>query len=184
MKTKYVLHGGLSAHKNEDNNLFFQEILKDTPETVNVLLVYFAKNEDRIPINREEDIYQFEHNKGAKTLNYTTATEKEFLRQLETADIVYLHGGSSEKIVNALKSYHALEQHFKGKILAADSAGVNALSIEFYSNIYNTTSKGLGIVPFRVICHYHDGDEKKLASSNSIIKELFLCEYKFIVIYK
>ena len=43
--TKVILHGGYPSHQNSQNDKFFQEILKGLPEEVNVLFVYFAKEE-------------------------------------------------------------------------------------------------------------------------------------------
>jgi hypothetical protein len=46
---KFVLHGGFSREKSpvQEDDQFFQEILKDTTEKVKILLVYFAEREDR-----------------------------------------------------------------------------------------------------------------------------------------
>jgi len=59
MKTKYILHGGMAERINADNDAFFKEILKGTSSNIKVLLTYFAKELDRIPVNKAEDISQF-----------------------------------------------------------------------------------------------------------------------------
>jgi len=95
MKTKFSLHGGFASHVNLKNDAFFKEILKDTQDNLKILLVYFAKEVDRIPVNRIEDIAQFEKNKGNKKISFEVADKKSFLKQLKSADIVYLHGGTT-----------------------------------------------------------------------------------------
>jgi len=47
MKTKYILHGGNAQEVNEENDLFFGEIIKDFSESANVLLVQFAAIDEK-----------------------------------------------------------------------------------------------------------------------------------------
>ncbi len=184
MKTKYILHGGFASHINSDNDAFFKEILKDAPKDAKILLVYFAKELDRIPINKAEDISQFEKNNDEGTLVFDVAEEDDFLEQISSADIIYLHGGRSEKIIDTLKKFPNLEQRFEGKVIAGESAGTNVLTSEYYSNITGIQSKGLGIIPMNAICHYRESDEKTLRNIGTDKELLLLVEYKFKVFWK
>lgn len=53
--TKFVLHGGMAHVPDSRNDLFFQEILKDTPENLKILLVVFSKEPDKVFKNVDED---------------------------------------------------------------------------------------------------------------------------------
>ncbi len=154
MKTKYILHGGMAHHTNLENDAFFQEILKDTPTNPKILLVYFAKELDRIPINKAEDIAQFQKNKGNKHLSFKVAEEQSFPKQVQRSDIVYLHGGATLKLLETLKKFPNLKELFQGKTIAGESAGAYALSLYCYSQSANGVIQGLGIIPIKIICHY------------------------------
>jgi len=106
------------------------------------------------------------------------------LKQIKSTNIIYLHGGLSIKIIDTLKKFPHLENYFNGKIIAGESARANALSHDCYSNITKIHSKGLGIIPVRTICHYHQGDEKVLQDNNPNLKLLLLPKYKYKVFYK
>ena len=95
MKTKFILHGGFTPGGKQENDDFFQEILKSAPKKAKILLIYFAKESDRIAKNKDEDIKQFNKNKGDKILSFEIATEELFPEQVKKADIIYLHGGRS-----------------------------------------------------------------------------------------
>jgi peptidase E len=182
MRTKFILHGGFTPHQKQEDDQFFKEILKDTPETAKILLVYFAKEDDRIPKNKEEDIEQFNKNKDQKTLSFDVANEELFLKQVEWADIVYLHGGDTIKLLGTLKKFPDLKKAFRGKVIAGDSAGANALSSVCYSNKADQVRHGLGILPIRIICHYSEQYKDKFGDNNSSLETLFLREYEFKVI--
>ena len=183
MKTKFILHGGFTPGKKQENDDFFQEILKSSPEKAKILLVYFAKETDKIPANRDEDINQFNKNKHRKALSFDVANEETFLKQVVWADIVYLHGGISLKLLNTLKQFSNLKQLFEGKIIAGDSAGANVLSAVFYSERAGGVFNGLGILPIRTICHYSEKYKDKFVEDTFGLETLFLLEYRYKVFY-
>lgn len=154
MTTKVILHGGYAGHENSENDAFFKEILSDTPNSPNVLMVFFAKESDRVQKNREKTISQFEKNKGEKIINYDTATEKSFLKQIQWANIVYFHGGKTLKLLENLKKFNNLKDIFVGKTVAGESAGAYVLSKHFYNEKTGGMFEGIGLVPVNTICHY------------------------------
>ena len=129
MKTTFILHGGFALNTIPENDAFYVEVLKHTDISVKILLVYFAKEEDRILKNKAEDITQFEKNKGGKELSFEVASEKDFPEQVRWADVVYLHGGRTTKILPVLAKFPSLKEIFEGKIVVGDSAGANVLSV-------------------------------------------------------
>ena len=183
-RTKYILHGGFKQNETQQNDLFFQEILKTAPNSTKILLVYFAKEPDRIDANKREDILQFEKNKGGKTLSFEVADEKIFPEQVLHSDVIYLHGGKTQKILDSLKEFENLKSLFHGKIIAADSAGTNALSTYSFSQSSNAILEGTKVLPFKTICHYSEKykdkiDDLKVLGGDSEL--LLLAEYQFKV---
>lgn len=184
MKTKFVLRGGFNPGEGSRNDAFFKEILETAPQKANVLLVYFAKEKDRVDFNKKEDIEQFEKNKGNRALFFEIADEKIFEDQIKRANIVYLHGGLSTKLLSALEPFTDLKEMFEGKIIAGDCAGANVLCRSFYSEILETTFNGLGILPFNIICHYALTHPDRLTNKDSDTDVLYLSSYQYRVYWK
>ncbi len=186
MQTKFILHGGFTPKTVQEDDAFFKEILKDAPQNPKILLVYFAKEEDRVAKNREEDIAQFEKNRGNKTISFETANEKEFSDQIARSDVIYLHGGRSVKILETLSKFKNLGQLFKGKTIAGDSAGANVLSVCFYSRASDGIFEGLGILPIKLIPHYSEDQNEKLQElkkRHSDMETVILSEYQTRIFY-
>lgn len=175
MKTRIILHGGFTPG-DRPSNQFFQEILKTVPQNPKILLVYFAKEEDRIQKNYEEDIKQFNENKGNKNLHLEMAVKDTFIDQILNADTLYLHGGRTEKLLNALKEFPDFKRSIQGKVVAGDSAGANVLSSFFYSASMGI-GQGLGILPIKIICHYKEENKDKLKASKPELETLLMPEY-------
>ena len=84
MKTEFILHGGFTPGKqDEDNREFYSEILKDTPEKPKILLVCFAKDAERVPTATAKVMVEFNKSKWQKELIFEVATEESFMRLME-----------------------------------------------------------------------------------------------------
>lgn len=182
MRTEFVLHGGFTPGEAQVNDSFFGVVMRNAPDPSRILLVYFAKEADRIPKNRDEDVEQFNKNKGNRSIQFETASENDFVDQVRNSDVIYLHGGQTGKILETLKKYPDLKREFKGKIIAGDSAGANVLAAVFYSKTLGV-SEGLGILPLKVICHYQEELKDKLQDLRPELETIFLPEYQYKVIY-
>ena len=184
MKTKVLLHGGFAGHINTQNDVFFKEILKDVSNTTKVLLVLFAKSADKVSVNRDEDIAQFERNKGDKTISYQLADEESFVEQVKTSDAIYFHGGDTLKLLDTLKKFGDLKELFRGKIIAGESAGAYVLSKYFHSERAGGVFEGLGIVPVKTICHYTEKSKDRedlLKECSPELETLLLPDYSYRV---
>lgn len=185
MKTKFIIYGGFNPSQEGDGNASFsKEILSEAPEGARVLIVPFSKEADRVIPTTERVKNELNAQKWQEVLTFEVATEKNFVEQVKSADVVYIQGGSSSKILEALKNYPDLGDLFKGKTVAGDSAGANALSTYFYSPSSDTVTEGLGILPIKMIPHYKPEYEGKLDSVGQGLEEVFLPEYTFKVFYK
>lgn len=181
MKTKFILSGGYAGRPNEKNDKFFKEILADEKNKLNILLVYFAKGTEEYERITNEVKFQFNKNKGNKELLFEIATEEKFAEQIKQADIVYLHGGKTLKLLEVLKKHPDLRQLFNGKIIAGESAGAYALSTYFYSKSEGGVFQGLGFVPVKTICHYIGESSEELDNCPPELEELLLPDYKYKV---
>jgi len=186
MKTKFVLHGGgsFSSDKIDQNKEFFSEILKDVPEGANVLLVPFAKDTDRIPDAITKIIENFNNAKTQESISFETASEEEFLHQVQSADIVYFHGGVSTRLLGVLKKFPDLIELLEGKIIAGESAGANVWGTIFFSPNANTVLDGFGVLPIKIIPHYSEEKKGRLDGIGEGLEEVFLSEYEHKIFYK
>ena len=112
MRTKFILHGGFTKGKTEENNgEFYTEILKDAPEGAKILLVCFAKDDERVPIATERVKIEFNKSKWQKRITFDVANEQSFVEQIKFADVVYFHGGITLKLLEVLKNFQTLKTH-------------------------------------------------------------------------
>lgn len=179
MKTKYILHGGSAQHTNEDNDLFFKEILKSTPDMVKILIVHFAGTEERKELNWQKDTAQFIRNKGDKELVFELAEESKFLEQIKNADVIYFGGGTTFNLMTVLSKFKNLKVALGDKIVAGESAGANSFCSYCFSKSGGGVIKCLGIVPVFMFPHYDKNIVADLSSVPQDIEKVFLPSYKF-----
>ena len=177
-KTKFILHGGFTpGNTNENNTDFYSEILKDVPVKAKVLLVLFAKNDDRWQIAEGRLKTEFERVKGQRDLSFEVAQEGKFAEQLKSVDVIYFSGGSSKKALDVLKKLPPFGREFVGKTIAGESGGANVLTQFFYSPSADEVFEGLGILPVKMIPHFTQEKASKLDSVGVGLEEVFLPEY-------
>ncbi len=185
MKTKYILHGGFNKERGpvQVDDEFFCEILKDTPEEVKLLLVYFAELEDIIEARIEQDTEQFERNRGSKKLNIRIASEETFEADCAWADAIYLHGGRTVKLMEILKKFPNLKTILSHGTIAGDSAGANALGKFYFRKRSKEIGEGFGILPYKIVVHYSDDTPNPLAETEPQLETVLLHEYETKVFY-
>lgn len=184
MKTKFILHGGFTpGQTGEDNSKFYSEILKDAPERTKILLVCFAKDTERVPIATAKVMAEFNKNKWQKEITFDIASEKSFVEQVKSADVIYLHGGRTLKLLDILKRFPNLKELFSGKTVAGESAGANVLGKFCYSPSADEIIEGLGVLQLKTVPHYSEEYKGKLDSIGQGLETLFLPEYQFKVYY-
>ncbi len=178
--TKYVLHGGFSAEKfpAQEDDAFFQEILKDAPDNAKVLLVYFAERDEMVELRIEQDKASFNKNKSSKKVEFRVATQENFLEDCRWANVIYLHGGRTIRLMEKLSIFKNIEELFLNKIVAADSAGVNTLAQVSYGKNSKEIKEGLKILPFKTVVHYIDRDPNPLIDVEPTLDTVFLREYE------
>jgi len=144
-------------------------------------LVCFSKQDNEVSASVIKDTKQFEKNKGNKNLNFELADENNFTEQVKKADIIYLRGGRTSKLLATLKKFTNLQELLTGKIVAGESAGAYVLSTCFYSKSEKGLFSGLGFVPVKTICHYIGENAEKLDTCPKNIEKLLLKDYQYKV---
>ncbi|MDA3840354.1 MAG: Type 1 glutamine amidotransferase-like domain-containing protein [Patescibacteria group bacterium] len=177
MKTKYILHGGGALDKNEMNDEFFREILSLDKKDLRILIIPFALDEKIFKIDFVAS--QFEKNNIDKNLNFDSAEIGKLEEQIKNADIIYLIGGKTLKLLAVLADFKNLSDLFNGKVVVGESAGAYVLSSCFYSKSIDICSEGLKLVPVKTICHYDGEDKERLANCSKELEELILKDYEF-----
>lgn len=168
MKTKYILHGGFTRTDNLENQRFFTECFIDVPQVSNVLIVLFASENDG-------DMEYYENLCGRlkifsdKELAFEKADRENFISQVEKADVVFLQGGDTNRVLTALKEYSNLKELLIGKTIIGSSAGAYVLGVLGTSHGEVHMREGLGILPLRVVCHY---ESDRLPPSNTSLEEI------------
>lgn len=178
LMTKFILHGGFDKNIEYIRDEFFLEALKDTPTDVKIFLVFFAESEEYLQLRIKQCKELFNKNKGSKNLEFKMASEENFLEGCAWADVIFLSGGRTLKLLEKLKKFQNLSQIFKGKIVSGDSAGVNALGHYFYSKKTKEINEGLGILPFKIIVHYTDDMGNPLSEVEPNLDTVLLREYE------
>ncbi len=155
--TKYILHGGYTRTDNDLNRSFYEEIVRDVSDGATILLCYFASRDTDITRKFGQDSQIFSKWAHGKNLIFLLADESNFMEQLKKADVLYIPGGSTPKLLGILKNYLELKENLDGKTVVGSSAG--AYAIGRYSAFHDDESdgeirEGLGLLPLRVVCHY------------------------------
>ncbi|HUC79019.1 MAG TPA: Type 1 glutamine amidotransferase-like domain-containing protein [Candidatus Saccharimonadales bacterium] len=183
MVTKVIISGGFADEINSENSKFFTEILKDTPDKINVLLILFAKNENEWELKSKKIIVQFESVKNRKKIKYTIANLDNLKEQIKESDVVYIRGGDTDLLLAAIKKYPEFKSWVLGKTIAGESAGTYLLSGYFYSKTLGGLHEGLGLLPVKTICHFEGKNEDKLDESHKELKKVLLKDYEHRVFF-
>jgi peptidase E len=182
MKTKYILHGGNANDPCEENDKFFSEILKDIKGEVKILLVPFATTPDKYEREYNWNTSQFERVRDDRVIKYIQANKKDFLEQIKRADVIYLSGGKTTNAVEALSAYKKLDEIWKGKVVAGESAGMNVLAAYCYSKSTDSVLECLGVLPIKTIPHYREEFAHKLDGVGEGLELLTLAEHEYKVV--
>lgn len=186
--TKYILHGGATGNKTDDNKNFFFKATDGLSDPVNVLCIYYAKEEkEKWADLFVEDKINFSSASPQKVLNFVMADDKTsaFTEQLKSADVIYLRGGNTHVLQDYLEKVDDLENLWRDKVVAGSSAGALVLSKYYYENDDDTFNKGLGILPIKTFCHYTEEKSDKLEKLKKYGEELkiyAISEGKFFII--
>jgi len=185
--TKYILHGGNTKELNEDNNGFFREMTLGLPGRVHVLLNYFSRLDSEIEECAKEDKRRLLKNSQNKDLSFEIADPQKFIDQLKKCNIMYMRGGDSAKLIKMMSPFSDLKELFKNKVIVGSSAGVYVMTRYYWENDTGILGEGLGILNFKVYCHYNPNDiniVNKLQEYKENLPLLTLPNCKWVIFYQ
>ncbi len=184
--TKYILHGGRTSLKNKDNYDFFREITSGIEGPIKILLNYFSRDDDW-NLLAESDKEKILKQAGDKKVTFEIADPDKLGSQLKEANVMYMRGGKTSKLLEKLKKTPNLETLFKGKVIAGSSACVYSLAKYYYGNDSKKLAEGLGLLNIKAYAHYKTSDihiVEKLKNYKEDMEIIVLPESKFQIIFR
>ncbi len=155
MKTKYVLNSGGLKNQPERAKEFYAEVFKDLGPSPKILMCFFAqKREDWEEkfTNYSKDFHE-QANLGSQP-EFMMAMPADFEEQLKWCDAVYIYGGDDYLLQYWLKQFD-LPKLWRGKTVATNSAGSDALAKYFWPCDWRACMDGLGILPVKFLAHHN-----------------------------
>lgn len=152
--TKFVLEGGRPADKEINRKSFIEEMIDGFERPIRLLDCFFAK-----PVMEWQELYKKDESLFTavapdKQVVLELAEKEQFIEQVERANVMYLHGGTTKELLDCLKERADWTRKLEGKTVAGSSAGVNVLS-RFYFGLHSLrVEEGLGLLPIKVIVHF------------------------------
>jgi len=152
--TKFILVGGSVSYASDHGRAFCHELTVGFAEPVKILLVLFARPISDWPVGLERD-QQFFHDKlPDRPFEMQLAKPAEFTSQVKWADAIWIKGGETEPLMQALNRDPAWQGHLDGKCVGGTSAGAYALADTYHEIDRPIMGHGLGLVPVKVSAHW------------------------------
>jgi peptidase E len=181
MKTKFILHGGMTSQDNPHNDSFFTELFKDLKDGDRVLYVAFAREseEEQNEVYRRDEQAILSHTD--KSLIIEKAELDKFENQIEQSDAVYVTGGTSKILKERLLTCPSFGKSLKGKVYAGSSAGANVISKYHTSYASDELQEGLGILPICVMAHFGNPEFNAAEERKSLFDD-YLTKYELVLL--
>jgi hypothetical protein len=159
MVTTYILAGGNDRNTQGYGDRLRSEVIKYITNPVILSCFFSLPAEDWESKSHEWRAWFKQY--FDEGFRYDYARKETFLDQVDAADVIYLHGGNTQLMLDTLPAVNSLLERFRGKIIIGSSAGANTLSRNFWSSARAVPAHGLGVVDMSIMVHYgvlnHDG---------------------------
>lgn len=149
--TLYILAGGCDHAYPEYWEKLSEIVLREVASP-RILSCMFASDDHEVS-NRFER-YKSTFSQYFAQSEVTFAQHDEFYEQIKSSDMIYLHGGRTSRLLEAIPDYDRFKQAVEGKIVIGSSAGANFLSTVCYSPSRKENLRSSGILPVASIVHY------------------------------
>ena len=186
--TKYIIHGGKTSFKSDENKKYFTETINLPKNKINLLIVLFAR-EPEVWIEKFEQYRKiFLDLNSDKQIDFVLADPdpKIFTKQIKEADTIFILGGETIRLIKHLENIKNLKELFKDKIIAGSSAGANFLSKYYYTINGRKVRHGLGLLDIKTFPHFEAHLTKELKELKNYKEDLpiyTLPEEKFEIIF-
>ncbi|EDK72303.1 hypothetical protein TM7_0573 [candidate division TM7 genomosp. GTL1] len=156
-KTVYILAGG-NDRKSEDYGYRLSEEIAKHSTNPKILSCFFsAPPKEWQQKARDWKGWFSDHFTQPFTYDYAKNYET-FLEQIDTANVVYFHGGDTRLLFEHLSETQVLKEHFRNKIIIGSSAGANMLSTYYWSSTRGDCNEGRAVLDINVMVHYRASD--------------------------
>ena len=181
MNSTFILCGGYEW-KSEVAMKKLSNFILNKFQKPKILDVWFAMEENRY--KKYDDIFVGIYKNNKILFERKIATQENFIEECKWADVINIHGGSSDLLFPIMKKYD-LSALYEDKIIIGSSAGAKFLSS--YSPNWNGVGlrEGSRILPLNVIVHY--GDDKYLegdANWGDVVRAMTKSQISLSVILK
>lgn len=150
--TTYILVGGNEFADPVFGSNLSREVRQMAP-CPRLLNCYFATEKSRWP-EKQEQMQEWCDKNFPEVKDSQIALPDVFFDQISQSDVIYLHGGDTVRLIEALRALGIGRQTFQGKIVIGSSAGANALTTNAWSSLTQKPRKGMGLVNLNVMVHY------------------------------
>ena len=187
--TTYILHGGQTSKISPHNDLFFRLftslIRKDR---VKILMCYWAREKKTWNELFERDKFKILKQSDKKVALEIVDNDSNLFKQLYEVDVLFVSGGKQEFLEPYIPKLNQLKAALRDKIYIGSSMGAFVASkhyvLSYESQNTDNIYKGLGLVPFNILCHWDieiekDKKIKMLKEKDPQIPILLLDEEKF-----
>jgi len=183
--TKYILHGGRSVEDNPKNIKFFSEILSEVSSPATILMIYFAREQDKRQdlFNAHKELFKKSNPNHKISFLYASDDLDEFREQVKQSQIMFVEGGSSLRLLEHLKQLPDIKELIQSMdVYVGSSAGASILSKYAFPSTADEVQERLGILPIKIINHYDESKKDRLEELKNIHPEfetyaLSECEY-------
>ena len=154
MNSIFILCGGYEWKYEMSMKKLAEFILRRVSKP-KILDVWFAMEEERY--KKYDDTFVEIYKNNQLLFERKIATQENFIEECKWADVINIHGGSSDLLFPIMQKYD-LSILYENKIVIGSSAGAKFLSS--YSPNWSGKGfrKGSGILPLNVIVHYGDNE--------------------------
>ena len=152
MKSIFMLCGGYEWKYDKQMSKLSKFVLSKFSKP-RILDIWFAMTKEQY--KKYDDIFAEIYKNNNMLFERKVATEENFIEECKWADVINIHGGSSNLLFPKMQKYD-LNILYEDKIIIGSSAGAKFLSS--YSPNWNgkNSRQGSGILPLNVIVHYGD----------------------------
>lgn len=152
--TKYILVGGFVHKAPDEGKAFCEELVKGIDKKpVKILDCMFARKKEEWQEGMDSDNVFFL--KFIKDFELELADPDKFTEQVKNSDVVYLKGGYTSLLVEALSKNESWINELGGKVLVGTSAGADAIAKYYTVLKTHRTGDGLGLLPIKFIPHWN-----------------------------
>ncbi len=174
--TKYILVGGYIKKTEDGGKAFCEELVKglNLSRPVKILDCMFARPAESWQEKLKEDQELF--SKYISNFELELADVSKFVEQVKSSDVIFLRGGHTVALMEALNKNSDWMKYLDGKTVAGTSAGMDAISKYAYDIDTLELADGLGLLQVKSIPHWRSDYNSPNVDWDNALK--LLKEYK------